>query len=82
AFVWQRLVELGFETEVLLPIGREWLAGREDKPEWAFVWQRLVELGFETEVLLPIGREWLAGREDRDEYPYVYRMIFGRWPSR
>ena len=41
AFVWGRLVELGFETDTLLPIGRDWLAGHEDRDEYPYVYRRI-----------------------------------------
>ena len=33
-------------SDHLLPIGRDWLHGRDDWPEWAFVWQKLIDRRF------------------------------------
>ncbi len=39
AFVWQCLVELGFESDRLLPIGRNWLQGRKGQAEYRYVYK-------------------------------------------
>jgi hypothetical protein len=39
--VWARLVDVGFETDKLLAIGREWLAGREHSDEYPYVYRKL-----------------------------------------
>ena len=79
------LVELRAElpeqtTQGLLPLGYEWLTGREDRDGWSFVWQKLVELRAElpeqtTQGLLPLGYEWLTGREGRDAWAFVWQKL-------
>ena len=59
----------------LLPIGREWLAGGEDSPEWPQVWAHLVERGFEIDQLLPMGRDWLTGRGDTPAWTDVWQRL-------
>jgi hypothetical protein len=78
----RRLLDENFERQALLPIGRAWLTGHEDKPEWNYVWQRLLEEKFEREALLPVGRAWLTGGEHRNGYPQVFKRVYGRWPER
>ncbi|HLG16643.1 MAG TPA: hypothetical protein VJH03_19400, partial [Blastocatellia bacterium] len=73
-YFWQHLIKK-VRADRFLELGREWLAGREDKPEWSYIWRRLVDLGFETKMLLPIGREWLAGREDKPEWAFVWQRL-------
>jgi hypothetical protein len=85
SFVWQKLVELRAElpektARELLPLGHDWLAGRENRDAWAIVWEKLVELRAELpekngQELLPLGHDWLAGREDRDAWSFVWRKL-------
>jgi hypothetical protein len=68
-FFWQALSFQSPSEKDLFALGRSWLTGREDRPEWTFVWRRLVELGGDDQAfLLTVGRSWLTGREDRPEW--------------
>jgi hypothetical protein len=69
------LVDRDYDVEMLLPCGRSWLDGREDRPEWTHVWRKLVDRDYDVEMLLPCGRSWLDGREDRPEWGYVWRVL-------
>ena len=60
---------------MLLPVGRDWLAGRENQPDWSYVWRKLIDQGFECEGLLPVGRDWLVGRENQPEWNFVWQKL-------
>jgi hypothetical protein len=63
------------DIALLLQVGRDWLEGRDDQPEWNYVWQRLVDEFSDDATLLRQGREWLTGREGRPDYPFVTRKL-------
>ena len=73
--VWRALVASPTCDDQLLQQGREWLPGREDKPEWNYVWQRLVDSPACDAQLLQQGQDWLHGRENKPEYPFVLREL-------
>jgi len=74
-YVWRTLLQRRPRERDLLPLGRDWLAGREAQPDWAFVWQKLIDHDFERETLLPIGRAWLDGRETQPEWTHVWEKL-------
>ncbi|MGE8359939.1 S1 RNA-binding domain-containing protein, partial [Pseudomonas sp.] len=61
----------------LLRLGVEWLAGREDRAEWAHIWQELLaqDKSLPKDMplgeLLRLGADWLAGRENIEEWGFV-----------
>jgi hypothetical protein len=80
--VFQEIISVDvLSSEELLPIGRAWLLGREDRPEWAHVWQRLLELAPSDTGLGGLGRAWLTGREDRPEWAHVWQRLLELAPS-
>ncbi|MCE0757057.1 S1 RNA-binding domain-containing protein, partial [Pseudomonas asiatica] len=71
----------------LLRLGREWLAGREDRADWTYAWRALLAKGKSLPEdmplggLLRLGREWLAGREDRAEWAHVFQELLAQGES-
>jgi hypothetical protein len=65
----------------LIQPGREWLIGREDRPDWNYVWRRLVDAQPDDESLLQQGREWLIGREGRPDWNYVWQRLVDAQPD-
>ena len=75
AFVWRHFQRKCPSELDLLPLGRDWLRERENRPEWYYVWQQLIDRGFECGTLLPLGRDWLRERADRPEWYYVWQTL-------
>ena len=65
----------------LLPVALNWIAGREDRPEWAFVWQALLGLTPDDATFQAQGRAWLRGREDRPEWSHAWRTLLALTPG-
>ena len=74
-FVWQKLVEHDVDLDALLPLGRDWLNGRDGTAGWSFVWQKLVEHDVDLDALLPLGRDWLNGRDGTADWPFVWQKL-------
>ncbi|HNI46521.1 MAG TPA: hypothetical protein PLN96_01550, partial [Zoogloea sp.] len=68
----------------LATLARAWLAGREDRAEWAHIWRALLAQheglpeGLALGDLLRLGAQWLAGREDRAEWTYVWQALLAQ----
>ena len=62
-------------------IGRDWLGGREDRPEWTFVWQPLLRHPPGDSEFRKIGRKWLSGREDHRAWGFVWQRLFALDPG-
>jgi hypothetical protein len=78
------LVELSLsqnDKDRYITLGRAWLVGREDRPEWSFVWRRLLDDYPDDDELLKQGREWLGDREDRPEWSFVWRRLLDDYPD-
>jgi hypothetical protein len=65
----------------LAQIGRQWLSGREDRPDWTHVWRRLVDELPNDAELKEQGRQWLGGREDRPDWTHVWRRLIDELPN-
>jgi hypothetical protein len=63
----------------LIPIGRNWLIGREDKPSWSFVWLQLAGK-YADERDFQRGRDWLIGHEDKPGWTLVWNHLIKKTP--
>ena len=65
----------------LATLARAWLAGREDRAEWAHIWRALLAQheglpeGLALGDLLRLGAQWLAGRESSEEWGFVCEAL-------
>ena len=68
----------------LATLARAWLAGREDRAEWAHIWRALLAQheglpeGLALGDLLRLGAQWLAGREDRAEWAHIWQALLAQ----
>ena len=80
--VWRALLQRGDDRQALVQLGRRWLPGREDEPDWPLLWQTLLDHDPDKQELIALGRSWLRGREEQPEWPYVWRNLLNHDPNR